>query len=68
MRKADNLTAICEPIIQENVGASTSQNPLGLHSPFTLSCFLPEVTRKNMRTLRHSIRSGDGDFNSVHPE
>jgi hypothetical protein len=27
-RKDDNLTAICEPI----VGASTSHNPVGLHS------------------------------------
>jgi hypothetical protein len=27
-RGDDNLTAICEP---ENVGASTSHNPLGLH-------------------------------------
>jgi hypothetical protein len=29
--KADNLTAICEPIVLENVGASTSHNPLVLH-------------------------------------
>jgi hypothetical protein len=29
-RKAD-VTAICEPIVWENVGASTSQNPMGLH-------------------------------------
>jgi hypothetical protein len=29
-RKADNLTAICEPTV-ENVGASTSHNPMGLH-------------------------------------
>jgi hypothetical protein len=29
-RKADNPTAICEPIGLENVGASTSHNPLGL--------------------------------------
>jgi hypothetical protein len=29
--KADNLTAICEPTVKENVGASTSQNPVGLH-------------------------------------
>jgi hypothetical protein len=28
-READNLTAICEPI--DNVGASTSHNPMGLH-------------------------------------
>jgi hypothetical protein len=30
-RKAHNLTAICEPIIKKNVGASTSHNPVGLH-------------------------------------
>jgi hypothetical protein len=30
-RKADNLTAICEPIVLENVGSSTSHNPMGLH-------------------------------------
>jgi hypothetical protein len=29
-RKAD-LTAICEPIVLENVGASTTHNPVGLH-------------------------------------
>jgi hypothetical protein len=28
-RKAD-LTAICEPTVLENVGASTSHNPMGL--------------------------------------
>jgi hypothetical protein len=30
-RKADNLAAICEPTVRENVGASTSHNPMGLH-------------------------------------
>jgi hypothetical protein len=30
-RKADNLTAICEPIFLKNVEASTSQNRMGLH-------------------------------------
>jgi hypothetical protein len=30
-RKADNLTATCEPIVWKNVGASTSHNPMGLH-------------------------------------
>jgi hypothetical protein len=28
-RRADNLTAICEPIVYKNVGASTSHNPVG---------------------------------------
>jgi hypothetical protein len=30
-RKAGNLTAICEPICLENVGASTSHKPMDLH-------------------------------------
>jgi hypothetical protein len=30
-RKADNLAAICKPTV---VGASTSHNPIGLHSLF----------------------------------
>jgi hypothetical protein len=30
--KADNLTAICEPIVWQNVGALTSHNPMGLHA------------------------------------
>jgi hypothetical protein len=32
-RKADSLTAICEPIVLENVGASTSHSPVGLYDP-----------------------------------
>jgi hypothetical protein len=31
MRKANNLTAICEPAVYKNVEASTSHNPMGLH-------------------------------------
>jgi hypothetical protein len=30
-RMAHNITTICEPICLENVGASTSHNPMGLH-------------------------------------
>jgi hypothetical protein len=30
VRKADNLTTICEPIVLD-VGTSTSHNPMGLH-------------------------------------
>jgi hypothetical protein len=31
-RRADNLTAICEPIVsRQNVGASMFQNPMDLH-------------------------------------
>jgi hypothetical protein len=30
-RKADDLIAICEPVIYKNVGASTSHKPMGLH-------------------------------------
>jgi hypothetical protein len=29
-RGADNLTAICEPIVYKTLGASTSHNPMGL--------------------------------------
>jgi hypothetical protein len=32
--KADDLTAIYEPIVWKNVGASTSHNLIGLHSLF----------------------------------
>jgi hypothetical protein len=43
--KADNLTAICEPNVLDNVRTSTSQNLMGLHRDnFTLfyyiSCLL----------------------------
>jgi hypothetical protein len=31
VHKADNVTAICEPNCLENVGASTSYNPMDLH-------------------------------------
>jgi hypothetical protein len=31
VRRADNLTAICEQLSRQNVGASTSYNPVGLH-------------------------------------
>jgi hypothetical protein len=30
-READNLTAIYETIVLENMGSSTSHKPLGLH-------------------------------------
>jgi hypothetical protein len=30
-RKADNLTAISEPTVKKNVGASTSHNLMGLN-------------------------------------
>jgi hypothetical protein len=29
--KVDNVTAICEPIVWKNIGASTSHNAMGLH-------------------------------------
>jgi hypothetical protein len=31
VHKADNLTAIFELIVEINMGASTSHNPMGLH-------------------------------------
>jgi hypothetical protein len=33
--KAYNLTAICVPIVQNNVGFLTSRNPIGLNCQFT---------------------------------
>jgi hypothetical protein len=30
VRRADNLTAICDPIVLDNVGFLTSHNPIGL--------------------------------------
>jgi hypothetical protein len=35
VRKTDNLTAICEPTVLDNVGASMSHNPMGLHGLLT---------------------------------
>jgi hypothetical protein len=32
VRKADNLTATCECRRVDNVGSSSSQNPIGLHA------------------------------------
>jgi hypothetical protein len=40
-RKADNLTAVYEPIVYKNVGASTSHNPMGLHGPLQGYLYLP---------------------------
>jgi hypothetical protein len=41
MRKANNLTAICEPICLENVGASTFHKPMGLHGLLqAFTCFI----------------------------
>jgi hypothetical protein len=40
-RKADNLTAICEPTVsRENVGASKSHNLMGLHGLFQGQIYL----------------------------
>jgi hypothetical protein len=33
VRRADKLTAICEPNCLDNVGSLTSHNPIGLHGP-----------------------------------
>jgi hypothetical protein len=39
-RKADKLTAICEPIVKRKCGSPTSQNPLGLHGLFQGQLYL----------------------------
>jgi hypothetical protein len=31
--KADNLSSICETNVQDNVGSTTSHNPIDLHGP-----------------------------------
>jgi hypothetical protein len=43
----DNLTAICEPIVYKNVGASTSHSPMGLHCPLQgyLYLILPNIKK-----------------------
>jgi hypothetical protein len=38
--KANNLAAICEPIVWKNVGASTSKNPYGPPGPVAGISFL----------------------------
>jgi hypothetical protein len=45
VRRGDNLTAICEPCL-ENVGVSTSHNPTGLHGLLQgySFIFLPVIT------------------------
>jgi hypothetical protein len=43
--EADNLTAICEQIVCNNVGDSTSQNPMGLHrDSFIFFLFFTPIT------------------------
>jgi hypothetical protein len=32
VHKTNNLTALCEPSVLDNVGSLTSHNPIGLHS------------------------------------
>jgi hypothetical protein len=55
-RKADNLTAICEPTVcRQNVGASTSHNRIGLHGLLTglvsLTILLSHVVHGNNKTI-----------------
>jgi hypothetical protein len=52
-RKADNLTVICELICLENVGASTSHNPMGLHGLLQgyLYLYLQNVLTANVEAI-----------------
>jgi hypothetical protein len=52
-RKADNLNAICEPIVYKNVWASTFRSPMGLHGPLQgyLYLYLPLYFNKFYRTI-----------------
>jgi hypothetical protein len=45
-RKADNLTAICEPIVYKNVGASTSHSTMDLHGPLQEYLYLSYLNAK----------------------
>jgi hypothetical protein len=51
VRKADNFTAICEPNVYRNMGASTSHNPRGLHGLLQGWLFLSI-------TLLYALRQG----------
>jgi hypothetical protein len=44
--KDDNLTAICEPIVLKNVGASTSLNTTGLQGLFVIWIILPYIKNR----------------------
>jgi hypothetical protein len=49
--KADNLTAVCELIILENVGASTSHTRMGLHGLLQGELYLQKVILTSLKYL-----------------
>jgi hypothetical protein len=53
--KADNLTAICEPIAYKNVGASTSHSPMGLHDPLQGYLYLYPTTFVTFETTQNNV-------------
>jgi hypothetical protein len=64
-RPADNLTAICEPIVYKNVGTSTSHSPTGLHGPLQgyLYFNLYMETLKTIDEQRKAILNGSTPLN-----
>jgi hypothetical protein len=67
-RGADNLTAIFEPIVYKNVGASTSHNPMVIPSTVTdmvqlhsfcevSSCTLAVKTTVSIADIQNDLRS-----------
>jgi hypothetical protein len=56
--KAGNLTAICEPNVIQNVGASISHNPMGLHSLLQVHKLMFKPSRYvKARIIKHSFWS-----------
>jgi hypothetical protein len=52
-RKADNLTAICEPTVWKNVGASTSHKLMGLHDLLQGYLYRLPYHRKFLQRLKN---------------
>jgi hypothetical protein len=50
-RQADNLTAICELLPKENVGGSTSHNPLVLHGLLQIALPFLSILLKALNTM-----------------
>jgi hypothetical protein len=57
VRKANNLTAICEPNCLEDVRASTSHTPMGLHGLLPGYLYLFYLYRFNIIRVIKSLRT-----------
>jgi hypothetical protein len=65
-RKADNLTAICEPMSRENVGASTSYNRMGLHMDNFTFLFRHHYAAESCSSIAHLSSSDKRMWHTVH--